>query len=55
MLHVPNDASVPALRALFERLDDARIVVDHLSVHTPNLDDVFFAVTGHPTLETSTP
>jgi len=55
VLHVPNDASVPSLRALFERLDDARIDVDHLSVHTPSLDDVFFAVTGHTTAEDTTP
>ena len=55
VLHVPNDADVPSLRALFERLDDARIDVEHLSVHTPDLDDVFFAVTGHTTAEATTP
>jgi ABC-2 type transport system ATP-binding protein len=54
VLHVPNDVDVPSLRALFERLDDALIDVEHLSVHTPDLDDVFFAVTGHPTVEQET-
>jgi ABC-2 type transport system ATP-binding protein len=55
VLQVPNDASVPSLRALFERLDDAGIDVEHLSVHTPDLDDVFFAVTGGPTAERARP
>ena len=29
-------------------LDDAGVEVEHLSIHTPDLDDVFFAVTGRP-------
>ncbi len=45
-LQVPNDASVASLRRLLEQLDDADIEVAHLSIHTPDLDDVFFAVTG---------
>jgi len=48
-LQVPSDGGVPALRALLDRLEQARIEVDGLSVHTPDLDDVFFALTGHPT------
>jgi ABC-2 type transport system ATP-binding protein len=51
VLQVPNDGSVASLRWLLEQLDDARIPVEHLSIHTPDLDDVFFAVTGHPTPE----
>jgi ABC-2 type transport system ATP-binding protein len=53
-LLVPSDGSVPALRRMLELLDDACIEVEHLSIHTPDLDDVFFAVTGHPTKETAT-
>ncbi len=53
-LLVPSDGSVPALRRMLELLDDAGIDVEHLSIHTPDLDDVFFAVTGHPTEETVT-
>ena len=34
---------------MLNELDDARINVEHLSIHTPDLDDVFFAVTGHGT------
>jgi ABC-2 type transport system ATP-binding protein len=48
-LQVPGDGGVPALRALLDRLERAGIEVDELSVHTPDLDDVFFALTGHPT------
>ena len=47
-LRVATDGSVRALRALLDVLDDAGIEVEHLSVHTPDLDDVFFAVTGQP-------
>jgi ABC-2 type transport system ATP-binding protein len=46
-LQVPSDGGVPALRALLDRLDRAGIEVDDLSTHTPDLDDVFFALTGH--------
>jgi ABC-2 type transport system ATP-binding protein len=48
-LQVPGDGSVPALRSLLDRLERAGIEVEDLSVHTPDLDDVFFALTGHPT------
>jgi ABC-2 type transport system ATP-binding protein len=48
-LQVPGDGGVPALRALLDRLDRAGIQVDELSVHTPDLDDVFLALTGHST------
>jgi ABC-2 type transport system ATP-binding protein len=50
-LQVPSDGSVQSLRALLGRLDDESIEVEGLSVHTPDLDDVFFAVTGHPKKE----
>ncbi|MDQ6774116.1 MAG: ATP-binding cassette domain-containing protein [Candidatus Dormibacteraeota bacterium] len=48
-LQVPSDGNVRSLRALLDRLDSASIEVDRLSIHTPDLDDVFFAFTGHPT------
>ena len=43
---MPSDGSVAALRALLDRLDEESVVVDELSVHTPDLDDVFLALTG---------
>jgi len=53
-LQVPSDGSVRSLRALLGRIDDASIEVEALSVHTPDLDDAFFALTGHPTTEKET-
>jgi ABC-2 type transport system ATP-binding protein len=50
-LSVPGDGGVRSLRGLLDRLDGAGIDVGSLSVHTPDLDDVFFALTGHPTTE----
>jgi ABC-2 type transport system ATP-binding protein len=47
-LQVPGDGNVPALRALLNQLDSAAIKVEGLSIHTPDLDDVFFALTGQP-------
>ena len=44
---IPHDGSVASLRELFGRLDDESVEVSSLTVHTPDLDDVFFALTGH--------
>jgi ABC-2 type transport system ATP-binding protein len=46
-LLVPNEGDVGSLRHMLDELDDARIEVERLSIHTPDLDDVFFAMTGH--------
>lgn len=45
-LSVPSAGGVGALRAALDRLDAAHLEVDDLSIHTPDLDDVFFALTG---------
>ncbi|MCX4471621.1 ATP-binding cassette domain-containing protein [Micromonospora sp. NBC_01655] len=50
-LRVPSDGSLRALKTLIGRLDDRAIEVDELSVHTPDLDDVFLALTGNHTNE----
>src|SRR5258706_7826630 len=47
-LQVPSDGNVRSIKALLDRLDDESIVVNDLSIHTPDLDDVFFSLTGHP-------
>jgi ABC-2 type transport system ATP-binding protein len=44
-LQLPNDGSQRALRAVLDRLDAAGVEADELTVHTPDLDDVFFALT----------
>jgi ABC-2 type transport system ATP-binding protein len=51
VLRVPGNGDVASLRHLLEQLDGARIAVAGLSIHSPDLDDVFFAVTGQPTLD----
>ena len=48
-LQVFGDGSVAELRGLLNQLAEAGIGAERLSIHTPDLDDVFFAVTGHPT------
>ncbi|MFC9853072.1 ATP-binding cassette domain-containing protein [Streptomyces prasinus] len=45
-LQLPSDGSQRALRSLLDRLDTAGIEADELTVHTPDLDDVFFALTS---------
>ncbi|MFI1100940.1 ATP-binding cassette domain-containing protein [Streptomyces melanogenes] len=49
-LRIPGDGSQRELRSLLDRLDSAGIEADELAVHTPDLDDVFFALTGTATL-----
>ncbi|MEU6239096.1 ATP-binding cassette domain-containing protein [Kitasatospora sp. NPDC047058] len=46
VLQLPSDGSQRDLRAVLDRLDSAGIEADELTVHTPDLDDVFFALTG---------
>jgi ABC-2 type transport system ATP-binding protein len=55
ILQVPGDGSVGSLRRVLNELDDARIDVAHLSIHSPDLDDVFFAVTGRSAIEPAMP
>ncbi|WSI29312.1 ATP-binding cassette domain-containing protein (plasmid) [Streptomyces sp. NBC_01343] len=45
-LQISSDGSQRELRSLLDRLDSAGIEADELTVHTPDLDDVFFALTG---------
>ena len=47
-LRVPSDGGLKSLRALLARLDEHLIDPEDFSVHTPDLDDVFLALTGHP-------
>ena len=47
-LEVPGGGDVRSLKSMLDRLDDAGVEVCGLTVHTPDLDDVFLALTGHP-------
>lgn len=46
-LQIPSDGSQRELRSILDRLDSAGVEADELTVHTPDLDDVFFALTGN--------
>jgi ABC-2 type transport system ATP-binding protein len=48
-LEIPGDGSVATVKALLDRLDDAGVDATGLTVNTPDLDDVFLALTGRPT------
>jgi ABC-2 type transport system ATP-binding protein len=50
-LRVPSDAGVKSLRVLLNQLDENSINPEEFSVHTPDLDDVFLALTGHANTE----
>ncbi|MDV8023553.1 ATP-binding cassette domain-containing protein [Rhodococcus sp. IEGM 1330] len=45
-LSVPTDGSVDTLQTVLGRLDTAGVAAEDLSIHTPDLDDVFMALTG---------
>ncbi len=45
-LQISTDGNVGSLRRILRELDQASIDVVDLSIHTPDLDDVFFALTG---------
>ncbi|MGP4019282.1 ATP-binding cassette domain-containing protein [Saccharopolyspora sp. 5N708] len=47
-LQIPSEGSIRALRGVLDRLDAESLDVAELTVHTPDLDDVFLALTGRP-------
>jgi ABC-2 type transport system ATP-binding protein len=48
-LKVPSDGGTKSLRGVLDRLDEYELSAEEFSVHTPDLDDVFLALTGHTT------
>jgi ABC-2 type transport system ATP-binding protein len=48
-LQVPSDGRVRSLHSLLDRLVRANLEPVELTVHTPDLDDVFLALTDHST------
>jgi ABC-2 type transport system ATP-binding protein len=50
-LRVASDGGVKSVRVLLNQLDEHSIDVAEFSVHTPDLDDVYLALTGHATTE----
>ncbi|MBF6229104.1 MULTISPECIES: ATP-binding cassette domain-containing protein [Nocardia] len=47
-LQIPSDGGIDTLHTLLDRLSAASIQAAELSIHTPDLDDVFLALTGQP-------
>jgi ABC-2 type transport system ATP-binding protein len=47
-LQVASGGTAYEIRDLLDELDRLRVKADRLSVHTPDLDDVFLALTGRP-------
>lgn len=52
LLRVPVDSCIRSLREVLGRLGDS-VAVDDLSIHTPTLDDVFFALTATASKEST--
>jgi ABC-2 type transport system ATP-binding protein len=48
-LDVPTDGTVTSLQAVLDRLTAESVTVDSLTMHTPDLDDVFLSLTGRRT------
>jgi ABC-2 type transport system ATP-binding protein len=46
-LRVPGDGSPKSVRAVLDQLEARSVEAATLTVHTPDLDDVFLALTGH--------
>lgn len=47
-IQVPSNGDLRSLKTVLDRLDAESIEVDELTVRTPDLDDVFLALTGQP-------
>ncbi|MGW7253522.1 ATP-binding cassette domain-containing protein [Streptomyces sp. NPDC054834] len=54
-LQIPSDGSIPALRAVLDVLEGSGIQAEALTMHTPDLDDVFLALTGRADAEVIAP
>jgi ABC-2 type transport system ATP-binding protein len=48
-LQVPGDGTPATLRSVLSHLAEVGVEPDRLSIHEADLDDVFLALTGHPT------
>jgi len=53
-LRVPGDGDTESVRILLNQLHDNALHAEDFSVHTPDLDDVFLALTGRPNAEVVT-
>jgi ABC-2 type transport system ATP-binding protein len=54
-LDVPTDGRAESLRNVLDRLDGTAVAVADISLHAPDLDDVFLSLTGQGDARTETP
>jgi ABC-2 type transport system ATP-binding protein len=54
VLQIPTDDTPESLMGLLERIDRHALHVERVTVHMPDLDDVFLALTGNPKQEQET-
>jgi ABC-2 type transport system ATP-binding protein len=50
-LQIPTDGSVRSLKDVLDRLAHEAIAVEGVTIHTPDLDDVFFALTDRTNIQ----
>ena len=43
---MPSDGQFASIRIVMDRLEAQRVEPRNLTIHTPDLDDVFLALTG---------
>ena len=55
VLRVPADGTPQSVKAVLDKLGQQTLDADGITVHTPDLDDVFFALTGGPRHEQEIP
>jgi ABC-2 type transport system ATP-binding protein len=55
VLRVPADGTPQSVKAVLDKLGQQTLDADSITVHTPDLDDVFFALTGSPRHEQEIP
>jgi ABC-2 type transport system ATP-binding protein len=55
ILRVPADGTPQSVKAVLDKLGQQTLDADSITVHTPDLDDVFFALTGSPRHEQEIP
>jgi ABC-2 type transport system ATP-binding protein len=48
VLDIPTDGTAASLRTMLDQLDEQAVSVESVNVDSPDLDDVFFALTGSP-------
>ncbi len=54
ILRVPSDGGAKSVRSLLAHLDAHSVEIEEFSVHTPDLDDVFLALTGRTSTKVET-